>query len=50
MMDVRALVANAGPNDLPFEDPALPGHEMVLRSARPRRFSTRTPVLSAALH
>jgi len=45
MMDVRALVANAGPNDLPFEDPALPGHEMVLRSARPRQFSTRTPVL-----
>jgi hypothetical protein len=45
MTDLRALIARAGANDLPHEDPALPGHPLVLRSARPQHFTPETPVL-----
>jgi poly(3-hydroxybutyrate) depolymerase len=45
MSDLAALVAHAGVNDLPWTDPALPGQPLVLRAARPQRFSPETPVL-----
>jgi hypothetical protein len=45
MTDFRELVARPGANDLPYEDPALSGHPLVLRSARPRHCTAETPVL-----
>lgn len=45
MTDFAALVANAGPNDVPYEDPHLPGRVVTLRSAVPRDFGPDTPVL-----
>ncbi len=45
MTDLRALLDRPGANDLPWEDPAIPGHRMVLRSARPRRCTPETPLL-----
>ncbi len=45
MSDLTALVARSGANDLPWQDPALPGRTIVLRSAVPRRVTPRTPVL-----
>jgi hypothetical protein len=45
MTDFRALIARPGANDLPYEDPALPGHPLMLRSARPRHCTAETPVL-----
>src|SRR5262249_22523693 len=43
--DLHGLVAHAGANDVLYEDPFLAGHPLVLRSARPRAYSPRTPVL-----
>jgi poly(3-hydroxybutyrate) depolymerase len=45
MTDLTALVANAGPNDVEYEDPHLHGRVITLRSARPRNFTRQTPVL-----
>jgi poly(3-hydroxybutyrate) depolymerase len=45
MTDFRALLARPGANDLPWEDPSLPGHPVVLRSARPKHYTPDTPVL-----
>jgi hypothetical protein len=45
MTDLSALVADAGPNDVVYEDPALPGRPLTLRSARPRHYTPATPVL-----
>ncbi len=45
MIDFRALIARPGANDLPYEDPALPGHPLTLRSARPRHCTPETPVV-----
>ncbi len=44
-IDLSPLLAAAGANDLAFEDPALPGHAMWLRSARPKHCTPDTPVL-----
>jgi hypothetical protein len=45
MSELKYLVAAAGANDLPWTHPALPGQPLVLRSARPKRFTAATPVL-----
>ncbi len=45
MSDLLHLAAAAGPNDLPWIDPAFPAQPLTLRSARPRDFSPDTPVL-----
>ena len=45
MTDLRALIARPGANDLPYQDPALPGRPLTLRSARPRHFAPDTPVV-----
>jgi len=45
MTDLRALAANAGENDVVYEDPHLPGRQLTLRSARPRHYTPATPVL-----
>ncbi len=45
MTDFAGLVARAGANDLAWEDPNLPGREIVLRSAVPREVTVATPVL-----
>jgi hypothetical protein len=45
MTDLHTLVANAGANDLPYEDPELPGRPLVLRSARPRHCTPATPIV-----
>jgi hypothetical protein len=45
MTDLRALVARPGANDIPYEDPALPGRALMLRSAKPRHCTPDTPVL-----
>ena len=42
---LSALIAAPGANDLAWEDSALPGRGLVLRSARPVRFTAETPVL-----
>jgi hypothetical protein len=39
------LVAKAGANDVAYTDPFLPDRAIVLRAARPQRYSERTPVL-----
>lgn len=43
--DLSRLLAKPGANDLDWEDPALPGRRIVLRSARPQHVSPQTPVL-----
>ena len=43
--DLHGLVAHAGANDVLYEDPVLTGRPLFLRSARPRAFSPRIPVL-----
>ena len=43
--DLQGLVAQAGANDVPYEDPNLPGRVVMLRAARPQRYSPDTPVL-----
>lgn len=43
--DLRGLVAQAGANDVAYTDPHLPDRAIVLRAARPQRYSARTPVL-----
>jgi poly(3-hydroxybutyrate) depolymerase len=43
--DLRGLVAKAGANDVAYTDPFLPDRAIVLRAARPQRYSERTPVL-----
>lgn len=45
MTDLSPLLARPGANDLDWEDPALPGRRIILRSARPRHLSPQTPVL-----
>jgi hypothetical protein len=45
MTDISEIVARPGANDVEYEDPALPGHPFVLRSARPRHFTPDTPVV-----
>ena len=45
MIDFSPLVAQAGRNDLDFAAPGLPDRKIVLRSARPKRFTAATPVL-----
>ena len=43
--DLHGLVAHSGANDLLYEDPVLAGRPLFLRSARPRAYSPRIPVL-----
>ena len=43
--DLRGLVAQAGANDVAYTDPHLPDRPIMLRAARPQRYSARTPVL-----
>jgi len=45
MTDLAALFARPGANDIPYEDPALPGRTLYLRTARPRHFTPETPIL-----
>lgn len=45
MTDFRALVAQAGGNDLDYAAPGLPDRKIVLRSARPRNWTPQTPLL-----
>jgi hypothetical protein len=45
MHDLRSLIAQSGPNDLPFDDPGNPGRPLVLRSVRPRNFTPDTPIV-----
>ena len=37
--DLRGLTAQAGANDVAYEDPYLPGRPILLRAARPKRHS-----------
>ncbi len=43
--DLHGLVAHAGANDVRYDDPVLSGRPLFLRSACPRTYSPRTPVL-----
>ncbi|HLH90470.1 MAG TPA: alpha/beta hydrolase [Xanthobacteraceae bacterium] len=43
--DLRGLVERPGANDVPYEDPYLPGRPLLLRAARPHRYAPDTPVL-----
>ncbi len=45
MTDLHALIANAGPNTVRYDDPAFPGRPVWLHSARPLRYHPATPVL-----
>jgi hypothetical protein len=45
MSDLTALLAQAGANDIAWEDPDLPGRTIWLRSARPKICTPDTPVL-----
>jgi poly(3-hydroxybutyrate) depolymerase len=45
MYDLRALIAQPGPNDLPYEDPGNPGRGLTLRSVRPKHFTPETPIV-----
>ena len=45
MPDFLPLVAAAGRNDLDYAAPGLPGRQIILRSARPARWTAQTPVL-----
>ncbi len=45
MIHLNRLLANAGANDVIWEDPNLPGHPITLRSARPKHCTADTPVL-----
>src|SRR5690348_14609443 len=43
--DLRGLVAQPGANDVDYTDPHLPDRTVMLRAARPQRYSARMPVL-----
>jgi hypothetical protein len=43
--DLQGLVAQAGANDVRYDDPHLPDRPIMLRAARPKRYSPQTPVL-----
>jgi hypothetical protein len=43
--DLRGLVARVGLNDAWYEDPYLPNRAILLRAARPKRYSPQTPVV-----
>ena len=45
MIDLRPLLAQPGRNDLDIELRALPGHRIILRSARPMHCTPQTPIL-----
>ncbi len=45
MTDFTTLVARPGANDVPWQDPNLPGRTIILRSAVPRAVTVKTPVL-----
>lgn len=45
--DLRGLITHAGANDAWYEDPHLPGRPLLLRAARPERYSPATPLLFA---
>ena len=45
MNDLANLIAKPGANDLAWDDPNIPGHEIILRSAVPRAVTAATPVL-----
>lgn len=47
LTDLWGLVAQAGVNDAWYEDPHLPGRPVLLRAARPERYSPATPLLFA---
>jgi hypothetical protein len=47
LTDLRGLVAKAGVNDTWYQDPHLPGRPVLLRAARPERYSPTTPLLFA---
>ena len=47
MIDLAPLLARPGATDLAYTDPNLPNRPMVLRCARPARFTPDTPVLLA---
>ena len=47
LTDLRGLVAQAGVNDVWYEDPHLPGRPVLLRAARPERYTPATPLLFA---
>jgi hypothetical protein len=42
---LQGLVAEAGINDVWYEDPHLPNRPVLLRTARPKRYSPQMPVL-----
>ena len=43
--DLSHLIANPGPNSLPYVDPAFPGRKLYLYTARPHDYSPDLPVL-----
>jgi hypothetical protein len=43
--DLRGVVSYAGPADVIYEDPHLPGRPILLRAARPATLSSATPIL-----
>src|SRR3954453_16686430 len=43
--ELASLIAEPGAASLPYCDPVFPDQPLVLHSARPARFSERTPVL-----
>ena len=45
MTDLSPLVAAAGAHSIPYFDPAFPGRQLILHSARPRHFDANTPIL-----
>ncbi len=45
MSDLSRLVTAPGANALPYFDPAFPDRQLILHSARPRRYNPTTPVL-----
>ena len=45
LTDLRGLVAQAGANDTWYQDSHLPDRPVLLRAARPERYSPTTPLL-----
>lgn len=45
MNELQKLIAEPGPNDVVWTDPAFPNRPLTLRSARPRRYTPETPLL-----
>ena len=47
MDELKRLAASAGAGDATFVDPAFPDRPLVLRAARPKQFTSATPVVFA---